>query len=73
MDDQARDEQASFDAYLEALFGVIGHADRAVPLRDYCMGLMMPVARKSVVDLPRFSRELSVQRAAIRSNCAGLM
>jgi SRSO17 transposase len=27
---------------------VIGHADRAKPLRDYCIGLMMPVARKSV-------------------------
>jgi len=27
---------------------VIGHADRAGPLRDYCTGLVMPVARKSV-------------------------
>ena len=27
---------------------VIGHADRAGPLRDYCMGLMMPCERKSV-------------------------
>ena len=27
---------------------VIGHADRARPLRDYCMGLMMPCERKSV-------------------------
>ena len=51
MDDQESHEQASFDAYLEALVGVIGHADRAVPLRDYCMGLMMPVARKSVEPL----------------------
>ena len=27
---------------------VIGHADRAGPLRDYCTGLVMPVERKSV-------------------------
>ncbi len=27
---------------------VIGHADRAGPLRDYCLGLMMPCERKSV-------------------------
>jgi len=28
--------------------GVIGHADRASPLRDYCTGLLMPAERKSV-------------------------
>ena len=28
--------------------GVIGHADRARPLRDYCTGLVMPGERKSV-------------------------
>src|SRR4051812_48492645 len=33
---------------LAALVGVIGHADRATPLRDYCTGLLMPAARKSV-------------------------
>jgi SRSO17 transposase len=27
---------------------VIGHADRAGPLRDYCVGLMLPCERKSV-------------------------
>jgi SRSO17 transposase len=27
---------------------VIGHADRAKPLRDYCTRLLMPCARKSV-------------------------
>ncbi|MFB9985554.1 IS701 family transposase [Mesorhizobium kowhaii] len=44
-------EAAAFDGYLEALVEVIGHADRAEPLRDYCTGLMMPVARKSVEPL----------------------
>ena len=37
-----------FSAYVEGLVSVIGHADRAVPLRDYCLGLMMPSGRKSV-------------------------
>ena len=37
-----------FAAYVEGLTSVIGHADRAKPLRDYCTGLMMPCERKSV-------------------------
>ena len=37
-----------FEAYVEGLVSVIGHADRARPLRDYCVGLMMPCERKSV-------------------------
>ena len=44
-------EATAFDGYVEALIEVIGHADRAEPLRDYCTGLMMPVARKSVEPL----------------------
>ena len=40
--------QARFAAYVEALTTVIGHADRAAPLRDYCTGLLMPAERKSV-------------------------
>src|ERR687893_3287862 len=40
--------EARFAAYLEALICVIGHADRATPLRHYCTGLLMPAARKSV-------------------------
>src|SRR6478736_8918599 len=37
-----------FAGYVEGLASVIGHADRASPLRDYCLGLMMPCERKSV-------------------------
>src|SRR5918993_1051127 len=37
-----------FAAYVEALVSVIGHADRATPLCDYCTGLLMPAERKSV-------------------------
>ena len=44
----ARDIEARFDRYVEALVGVIGHQDRAGPLRDYCLGLVMPGERKSV-------------------------
>src|SRR5881409_959828 len=37
-----------FAPYVAALVDVIGHADRATPLRDDCTGLLMPAARKSV-------------------------
>ena len=40
--------EARFSTYVEGLTSVIGHADRAKPLRDYCLGLMMPCERKSV-------------------------
>lgn len=42
------DSERRFGAYVEALVSVIGHADRAKPLRDYCTGLMLPCERKSV-------------------------
>jgi SRSO17 transposase len=41
-------EEARFTRYIAGLASVIGHADRANPLRDYCVGLMMPCERKSV-------------------------
>jgi SRSO17 transposase len=40
--------ESRFSAYVEGLVSVIGHADRAKPLRDYCVGLMLPCERKSV-------------------------
>ena len=40
--------EGRFSAYVEGLVSVIGHADRAKPLRDYCVGLLMPGDRKSV-------------------------
>jgi SRSO17 transposase len=51
MDSWTVESEAAFDGYVEALIGVIGHADRAEPLRDYCLGLMLPVERKSVEPL----------------------
>ena len=44
----AKDIEARFDRYVEALVGVVGHQDRSGPLRDYCLGLVMPGERKSV-------------------------
>src|SRR5450755_1483322 len=38
----------NFEAYINQLTSVIGHADRAEPLHDYCTGLLLPGERKSV-------------------------
>src|SRR5919199_902230 len=43
-----RDSEGRFAAFIEALVDVIGHADRAAPLRHDCTGLLMPAERKSV-------------------------
>src|SRR5260370_5654155 len=40
--------ESRFTGYVEGLESVLGPADRAGPLRDYCVGLMMPCERKSV-------------------------
>ena len=40
--------EARFSEYVEALTTVLGRADRAGPLKDYCIGLLMPGERKSV-------------------------
>src|ERR1700751_4015553 len=40
--------EARFAAYVEALGVVLGHADRQQPMHDYCLGLLMPIDRKSV-------------------------
>lgn len=44
----ADSSESRFEAYVQGLVSVIGHADRAGPLRDYCLGLVMPCERKSV-------------------------
>src|SRR5438876_7739162 len=45
---EGRSSAERLSAYFEGLVSVIGHADRARPLRDYCTGLLMPCERKSV-------------------------
>lgn len=42
---------AELDMYLERLCDALGHADRRTSLKDYCQGLMLPIARKSVEPL----------------------
>jgi SRSO17 transposase len=52
--------EARFAAYVEALGQVLGHADRQEPMRDYCLGLMMPLARKSVEPLAALTAPAAV-------------
>jgi SRSO17 transposase len=44
----SEDSESRFARYVEGLTSVIGHADRALPLRDYCVGLLAAEGRKSV-------------------------
>ncbi len=41
-------QEKRFAAYLDSLAQAAGHADRAVPLKSYCTGLLLPGERKSV-------------------------
>ena len=45
---KALQARGRFSAYVAGLSEAIGHADRRGPLRDYCLGLVMPGERKSV-------------------------
>lgn len=36
------------EMYIDGLASVMGHADRVKPLHDYCVGLLLPLERKSV-------------------------
>jgi SRSO17 transposase len=40
--------EARFHAYAEKLSTALGHVDRVEPFQSYCMGLLLPVERKSV-------------------------
>ena len=51
MDPQVAESERRFSTFVEGLVSVLGHADRAGPLRSYCLGLMMPCGRKSVEPL----------------------
>src|SRR5258708_25601146 len=44
----SEDSEARVATYVEGLTSVIGDADRAVPLKDYCVGLLAAEGRKSV-------------------------
>jgi hypothetical protein len=71
MPDWTAESEAAFDAYVDALIGVIGHADRAEPLKDYCLGLLMPIERKSVEPLAAvMPRHAADRRAPTRDGWA---
>jgi len=38
----------NFEAFVERMIAVLGHADRGEPFADYCTGLLLPGERKSV-------------------------
>jgi SRSO17 transposase len=48
MGHEAQSSEARFAGYVGSLAAVLGRADRAQPLEDYCTGLLMPGERKSV-------------------------
>jgi len=41
-------QETRFAAYIEGLAEAAGHADRHIPLKNYCTGLLLPGERKSV-------------------------
>ena len=49
-----------FERYLEHLCEVLGRSDRSTGLKDYCRGLMLPIARKSVEPLAACADPLHV-------------
>ena len=63
MDPSTQQSEAAFSAYVDRLDEVIGHADRVVPLRDYCLGLLMPLERKSVEPMAAVTARLEPQQS----------
>jgi SRSO17 transposase len=57
--------EAAFADYVHRLVDVIGHADRAEPLNDYCLGLMLPVDRKSVEPLAAVTAPAGIGQASV--------
>jgi len=45
---KSEDNESRFSKYVERIVSVIGHADRARPLRDYCVGLVLPVSARAL-------------------------
>ena len=52
--------------YVEAITSVLGHADRVVPFRSHCAGLLLPGDRKSVEAILPGASWLSSERVAAR-------
>ena len=54
------EDLGNLDAYLGHLCAALGHADRETSLKDYCRGLMLPIARKSIEPLAAHADPLRV-------------
>ncbi len=54
------DSLGDLASYLEFLCEGLGHADRHGSLMDYCRGLMLPIARKSVEPLAAYADPMHV-------------
>jgi SRSO17 transposase len=39
--------ESRFSAYVQGLIGAIGPADRALPLQDYCLWLLLPSSARA--------------------------
>ena len=61
----AEDTGSRFVAFVDGLVSVIGHADRAGPLRDYCTGLVMPCERTSVEPMAAVTVPVAAHTAAV--------
>lgn len=55
--------ESRFNPYVEAVISALGHADRAVPFRSYCTGLLLPGDRKSVEPMAARVEPARVQAA----------
>ena len=55
-------QKRRFAAYIEGLAEAAGHADRNVPLKNYCTGLLLPGERKSVEPMAARLAPNNVQR-----------
>jgi SRSO17 transposase len=55
-------QEKRFAAYMDGLAEAAGHADRATPLKLYCMGLLLPGERKSVEPMAARLAPDNVQR-----------
>ena len=57
-----------FDQYMAHLSGGLWHLDRHAGLKGYCMGLMLPLARKSVEPM---AARVDPLRASARHQASG--
>lgn len=55
-------QKKRFAAYTDSLAKAAGHADRTIPLKAYCAGLLLPGERKSVEPMAARLAPDNVQR-----------